>query len=82
MKLTASIEQEQESNRGRFKKLTMMMRQSDEQGSDMKAFICEIRKYATLEELDETVLNRLISWIVVGEVKKIDIVLLDRISNA
>ena len=38
----------------------------------MKAFIREIRHYATIEELDETVLNRLISRIVVGEVNKID----------
>ena len=50
----------------------MMMRQSDEQESDVKAFIREIRQYAAIDELDETVLNRLISRIVVGEVKKID----------
>ena len=49
-----------------------MMRQSDEQESDVKAFIGEIRKYATIEKLDEAVLNRLINRIVVGEVKKID----------
>ena len=72
MKLTASIEQEQESNRRRLQELTLMMRQSDEQESDVKAFIGEIRQYATIEKLDEAVLNRLISRIVVGEVKKID----------
>ena len=32
----------------------------------------EIRKYATIQELDEAVLNRLISKILVGEVKKVD----------
>lgn len=32
----------------------------------------EIRRYATIEELDEAVLNRLISKILVSEVKKID----------
>ena len=42
MKLTASIEQEQESNRRRIQELTLMMRQSDEQESDVKAFIREI----------------------------------------
>ena len=72
MKLTASIEQEQESNRQRLQELTLMMRQSDEQESDVKAFIREIKQYATIEKLDEVVLNRLISRIVVGEVKKID----------
>ena len=30
------------------------------------------RRYATIQELDETVLNRLISRILVGEVKKVD----------
>ena len=31
-----------------------------------------IRQYATIQELDEAILNRLISRILVGEVKKID----------
>ena len=35
-------------------------------------FIKEIRRYATIEELDEAVLNRLISRILIGEVKKVD----------
>lgn len=72
MKLTAAIEQEQESNRQRLQDLAVMVRQSDEQESDVKTFIREIRKYATIQELDEAVLNRLISRIVVGEVQKID----------
>ena len=37
------------------------MRQSDEQENDVRAFISEIRQYATIEKLDEAVLNRLIS---------------------
>ena len=32
----------------------------------------EIRRYAAIEELDESVLNRLISKILIGEVKKVD----------
>ena len=72
MKLTSSIEQEQESNHRRLQELTQMMRQSDKQEGDVKAFIQEIRQYVTIKELDEAVLNRLISRIVVGEVKKID----------
>ena len=72
MKLTAAIEQEQEANRQRLQDLAAMVRQSDEQESDVKTFIGEIRKYATIQELDEAVLNRLISRIVVGEVQKID----------
>ena len=38
----------------------------------MRSFIREIRRYATIQELDEAVLNRLISRILVGEVKKVD----------
>jgi len=50
----------------------LMMRRSDEQESDVRTFIQEIRQYATIQELDEAILNRLISRILVGEVKKID----------
>jgi len=32
----------------------------------------EIRKYAAIQELDEAVLNRLISKILIGEVRKVD----------
>ena len=49
-----------------------MLQQSDAQESDVRTFIREIRRYATIQELDETVLNRLISKILVGEVKKVD----------
>lgn len=66
------MEQEQESNQKRLRDLMEMMRHSDEQESDVKAFIKEIRQYATIEELDEVVLHRLIHKILVGEVKKID----------
>ena len=72
MKLTAALEQEQESNQKRLQDLTLMMRRSDEQESDVRMFIQEIRQYATIQELDEAILNRLISRILVGEVKKID----------
>lgn len=49
-----------------------MMRHSDEQENEVRTFIKEIRRYAAIEELDEAVLNQLISKILVGEVKKID----------
>ncbi len=38
----------------------------------MRTFIREIRKYAAIQDLDEAVLNRLISKIPVGEVQEID----------
>ena len=40
--------------------------------SEVRTCIKEIRRYATIEELDEAVLNRLISRILIGEVKKVD----------
>ena len=46
--------------------------QSDAQESEVRTFIREIRQYATIQELDETVLNRLINRILVGEVRKVD----------
>ena len=72
MKLTATLEQEQEANQKRLQDLMLMMRHSDEQENEVRTFIKEIRRYATIEELDEAVLNRLISKILVSEVKKID----------
>ena len=72
VKLTAAIEQEQEENHRRLKELMRMLQRSDAQESEVRTFIREIRQYATIQELDETVLNRLISRILVGEVKKVD----------
>ena len=66
------VEQEQEANQKRLQDLLLMMRHSDEQENEVSTFIKEIRRYAAIEELDEAVLNRLISKILVGEVKKID----------
>lgn len=72
MTLTATMEQEQEENQRRLQELMRMLQQSDAQESEVHTFIREIRQYATIQELDETVLNRLISKILVGEVKKVD----------
>lgn len=70
IKLTAALETEQEQNQRRMQELTQMMRQSDGQENDVKTFIKEIRQYATVKELDEAVLNRLIDRILIGELKK------------
>lgn len=72
MKLTTAMEQEQEENQCRLQELMRMLQQSDAQKSEVRTFVREIRQYATIQELDETVLNRLISRILVGEVKKVD----------
>ena len=50
----------------------MIQSRADAQESEVRTFIKEIRRYAAIEELDEAVLNRLISRILIGEIKKID----------
>lgn len=72
MKLTAAMEQEQEENQRRLQELLRMLQRTDAQESEVRIFIREIRQYATIQELDKTVLNRLINRILVGEVKKVD----------
>ena len=72
MKLTAALEQEQEANQKRLHDLAVMQSRADAQESEVRTFIKEIRRYAAIEELDEAVLNRLISRILIGEIKKID----------
>ena len=72
MKLTAALEQEQEANQRQIKELSELMRHSDERESDIRAFIREIRRYAAIKELDETMLHRLINKVLIGEVKKVD----------
>ena len=62
----------QNSNKTRLSELNLLLHQSDEQESDVHAFIEEIRKYAAIKELDEVVLNRLIKKIMIGEVQKVD----------
>ena len=68
MKLTAALEQE--SNQKRLHDLAVMQSRADAQESEVRTFIKEIRRYSAIEVLDEAVLNRLISKILIGEVKK------------
>ena len=65
VKLTAVLEQEQEANQKRLHDLAVMQSRADAQESEVRTFIKEIRHYAAIEELDEAVLNRLISRILI-----------------
>ena len=67
-----TLEQEQEANQKRLHDLAVMQSRADAQESEVRTFIKEIRRYAAIEELDESVLNRLISKILIGEIKKVD----------
>ena len=72
LKLTSAMEQEQEANRKRLQDLSLLIRRTESQESDVQTFIHEIRQYAAIQELDEAMLHHLISRIVVGEMKKVD----------
>ena len=72
VKLTAALEQEQEANQKRLNDLAVMQSRADAQENEVRTFIREIRRYAAIQKLDEAVLNRLISRIVVGEGQKVD----------
>ena len=72
LKLTSAMEQEQKANRKRLQDLSLLIRRTESQESDVQTFIHEIRQYAAIQELDEAMLHRLISRIVVGEMKKVD----------
>ena len=61
-----------EANRKRLQDLSLLIRRTESQESDVQTFIHEIRQYAAIQELDEAMLHRLISRIVVGEMKKVD----------
>lgn len=72
LKLMAALKQEQKTSQKRLHNLFMMQSRADAQESEVRTFIKEIWRYAAIEELDESVLNRLISKILIGEVKKLD----------
>ena len=65
-RISSRMEGEQEENQKQLKELTLSLRRFNEQESDVRTFIREIRQYATIQELDEGILNRLISRILVG----------------
>ena len=50
----------------------MMQSRADMQEIEVRTYIKEIRRYAAIEEWDEAILNRLISKILIGEVRKVD----------
>ena len=60
------------ANQKRLHDLSVMQSRVDAQESEVRTFIKKIRRYAAIEKLDEAVLNRLISKILIGEVKKVD----------
>ena len=72
LKLTDAMEKEQESNQNRMQEIAALISEEEHSEGDVQMFMGEIRRYATITELDETVLNRLINRILIGEPKKVD----------
>ncbi len=72
LKLTDAMEKEQESNQNRMQEIAALISEEEHSEGDVQMFMGEIRRYAAITELDETVLNRLINRILIGESKKVD----------
>ena len=72
LKLTGAMEKEQESNQNRMQEMAALISEEEHSEGDVQMFIGEIKRYAAITELDETVLNRLINRILIGEPKKVD----------
>ncbi len=54
------------------REIAAVISEEEHSEGDVQMFVGEIRRYATVTELDETVLNRLINRILIGELKKVD----------
>ena len=72
LKMTNSLEEEQERNRRRMQEINTILSEADCQQSEVKQFVEEIRQYSAITELDETILNRLIDKITIGAVEVVD----------
>ena len=72
LKLTDAMETEQENNQSRMQEIATLISEEEHSEGDVQMFMGEIRRYAAITELDETVLNRLINCILIGEPKKVD----------
>ena len=72
LKLTDAMEKEQESNQNRMQEIAALISEEEHSDGDVQMFMGEIRRYAAITELDETVLNRLINRILIGKPAKVD----------
>ena len=72
LKLTDAMEKEQENNQNRMQEIAALISKEEHSEGDVRTFVEEIKRYAAITELDETVLNRLINRILIGKPEKID----------
>ena len=71
-RMTETLEQEQADNKDRMQAITDKLRTASDTEDDVRRFIGEIREYASITELDETILNRLIDKIIISAVEVVD----------
>lgn len=72
VKLMGDLETEQADNEARMQELSKLLSSNEAQESDIRQFIDEICRCGVIHDIDEAILNRLISRIMIGESKKID----------
>lgn len=71
-RMTDTLEQERADNKARMQAITAELQAAGDTEDDVRRFIGEIREYAFITELDETILNRLIDNIIISAVEVID----------
>ena len=72
LRMTETLEQEQTDNKARMQEIMDDLRTASSADSDVRRFIEEIQEYASITELDEAILNRLIDKIYISAVEVID----------
>ena len=70
--MTETLEQEQADNKARMQTITDELRTASDTEDDVRRFIGEIRECASITELDEAILNRLIDRIIISAVEVVD----------
>ena len=71
LRMTEKLEQEQTDNKARMQEISDELRTASNADSDVRRFIEEIQEYASITELDEAILNRLIDKIYISAVEVI-----------
>ena len=72
-RMTETLEQEQADNKARMQAITDELRSASDTEDDVRRFIGEIREYASIKELDEAILNRLIDKIISVQLKSLTV---------
>ena len=72
LKLTDAMEKEQEKKQNHMQEIAAIISEKEHLEGNVRIFMEEIKRYAAITELNETMLNRRINRILIGEPKKVD----------